>query len=95
MSDEKPQTMTIGDVGKFRAAEAIAAIRVHGRREEEEANLIIAMGLYMIGAIVVGCEEGEPLKTQLGLIEQRLMEVVRDLREEIKRGEAPHGAVPK
>ena len=43
MSDDGQ--VSISQVGKARAAEIIAAFRIHGRPPDEEAQLIMATGL--------------------------------------------------
>ena len=48
---EEEVEITIGQVGKARAAEVIAALRVHNRSPEEVGQIIMATGMYLVGVL--------------------------------------------
>ena len=85
MNDD--EQVSIGEVGKARAAEIIAAFRVHGRPPDEEAQLIMATGLYLLGVLLASCTTEEQLDEQKKFMDTRLPEVIADLKEEMRRGQ--------
>ena len=85
MNDD--EQVSIGEVGKARAAEIIAAFRVHGRPPDEEAQLIMAPGLYLLGVLLASCTTEEQLDEQKKFMDTRLPEVIADLKEEMRRGQ--------
>ena len=82
MSDDGQ--VSISQVGKARAAEIIAAFRIHGRPPDEEAQLIMATGLYLLGVLLASCATEEQLDEQREFMDARMPEVIADLKEEMR-----------
>ena len=81
---EKIDNASIGALGRMRAAESIAAIHCHNMDPDEEAGIILAQGLYMIGAVVSACAD-EDKEGQMNLVMDRIPDVLEDLKDQFER----------
>jgi hypothetical protein len=79
--EEEQTDNTIGEVGKFRAEESIAAIQSHGYPTATCIAITVAHALYMLGAIASNLDEDEQ-KEQLQVYLDRLPFVLEDIKKE-------------
>ena len=83
---EEEVEITIGQVGKARAAEVIAALRVHNRSPEEVGQIIMATAMYLVGVLLASLNTEQEVKEQMKLlVEDRMPEVIADLKQEIRK----------
>ena len=88
---EELKPPTIAEIGKFRAAEALAAIQAHTDPIDYCTQITVAQSIYMLAAVLLNVPE-EKKEQQLQLFGERLASALRELsktKEEHERAEQP------
>jgi hypothetical protein len=79
---QKGQLMTeisVRQIGRFRAEEALAAIQAHGDPSEHVVGVIVAQALFMLGAVIVNLQSEEDKTEQRRIYLERIDDVIEEL----------------